>query len=659
MIGNYIQSCPIVSGGTGLLAPPTITITDSGSGAGAAAVAVMTGPLSTDTISYACAGRMALGRRRQPGGTSCPRQAGAAMSNWVGQLEGPTGKMVGFQIAATMPAGANIGYSPTAYPFSVYFTGKNKLKASDPWRPGFGSTALTLDANFYPSFWSANSWVQATFYGSNGSYTAAQSQGIWSVQYDDSFYTTGLGVPLLVSITTAGQGATLTPVANGPHTILPTATATFNSGTGKVTGFSISNAGSGLKAVLVTFSGGGGTFAAASATIVSGAVSTLNLLCGGQNYTSAPTVTLTPLVVSGTAVTAQWTLAFGAQNHGDFAYLYINIVSGSAVGAGGQFAQTVSNLWVFAPGNTTDRSKPLATDDNVVAALTNNGNGPGVMRFMDGLGGPFDANCIDVSDILNPNLYSWDAYFQWNSNYPTNPPNLATFSGTCTAGSATVTGIASTSALGVGSTIIGNGIPGIIYDFGDSNVNETKVTALTSTTITLSNEAQISGVQSLSVNPFPSGNIVFGFVRQYCTNPAQTGITWTPSGNLYSSENWANSGADSFGPYLTMTNGPQGLVDNGNYISQGPGTWGNGILELRSLIPHGIKTGAILGGFPNGASYTETGTTTSGSATVTGVTAAGTKATDWPTCHGIGHTSQRVCPLDQWHDHYVVGQRDC
>ena len=126
-IGNYIQSCPILSSATGMTAPPAISISDS-SGAGAVAVAVMSGPLSTDTITYSAPAGWLLATVGQETGFPAPAAVAASLGNWVGQLEGATGKIAGMQITPTMPAGANIGSSITPYPYNIYFTGKNKLE---------------------------------------------------------------------------------------------------------------------------------------------------------------------------------------------------------------------------------------------------------------------------------------------------------------------------------------------------------------------------------------------------------------------------------------------------------------------------------------------------------------------------------------------------
>jgi hypothetical protein len=70
-----------------------------------------------------------------------------------------------------------------------------------------------------------------------------------------------------------------------------TATAAFASG--KVTGFNITNSGTGYTAApTVTITGGGGTGARATAVLSNGMIASLHLVAAGSKYTSAPTVTI-------------------------------------------------------------------------------------------------------------------------------------------------------------------------------------------------------------------------------------------------------------------------------------------------------------------------------------------------------------------------------
>ena len=95
------------------------------------------------------------------------------------------------------------------------------------------------------------------------------------------------------------------------------------------------------------------------------------------------------------------------------------------------------------------------------------------------------------------------------------------------------------------------------------------------------------------------------------------------SPRIYSSENWANSGVDSFGPYLDITQGPLGANDNGYFLTFGSPAYNRGIVELVSTLPHGLKTGSIPASHII-RSHNFSGTTTNGSATVTGIAGGGT-----------------------------------
>ena len=79
---GVIGSIPVVSPGTGYTSQPTITITDGGSGSGAAAAALMTGPLSTDAVTYSAA----AGWLTTSGGT-VPAATNASLFNFNGQVE--------------------------------------------------------------------------------------------------------------------------------------------------------------------------------------------------------------------------------------------------------------------------------------------------------------------------------------------------------------------------------------------------------------------------------------------------------------------------------------------------------------------------------------------------------------------------------------------
>lgn len=78
-----------------------------------------------------------------------------------------------------------------------------------------------------------------------------------------------------------------------PAVILSTATATASITSGAVSSVTVVSGGSGYTAApAVTFSGGGGTGAAATAVVTDGVVTAINVTAGGTGYTTAPSVTV-------------------------------------------------------------------------------------------------------------------------------------------------------------------------------------------------------------------------------------------------------------------------------------------------------------------------------------------------------------------------------
>jgi hypothetical protein len=608
-IGNYIQSVPVTNGGNGFTSPPTFTISDSGSGAGAAVVPVMSGPLPTDVITYSATSGWLTTKVQSTTSLLVPASTNAPVTNWVGQLEGPTGRMLGFTAKpSTLLAGGGV-CAETPYEYNFCFMGKNKLKAASPWNAGYSCTSVTLDSDYYPTFWTPLGSIYSTFYCTQESpgYVGptAQYQGNWTLQYDDDYYAGNAATPAYVTI----YGGANISVVPGPYATLPVVGTVTVSG-GQITAIAVSHGGTGIQGAVVTITGTGSN-AIYVAPVSNGVVTGLTKISGGSGYTGTPTVTITPVAVSGSAVTVTYNIALASQNVGS----YMNLTMSMWSGADG--VCHVHNPWVFAPNNTISRANPYALDDNVVAMLTNNGFGPASMRYMPSMGGAADANVIDPADIMNPNVWAWQAPDSQNGRVAPGAPYSPTFSGTTTAGSAIITGIANTSSLSVGQSIVGSGIPGM--GFNPSIVPVTTITAInSSTSITMSANAMISGVQSLSVNPTSSGQIVFNYVRFYNTNPASATYTWS-SPHLYTSENWAISGTDSFGPYLTMTGGPHGANDNGAFLVSNNQYYG--VMELVSNIPHGLKTGQTLGAIGTQSFH---GNTTSASTTISGITGTAT-----------------------------------
>ena len=102
------------------------------------------------------------------------------------------------------------------------------------------------------------------------------------------------GVVTAITITSAGTGYTSVPTVSVASPIATaTAAATINSSLGTVTGLTVSSGGSGYLSVpTVMISGGGGSGATATATVMNDVVTAITITNPGSGYTSAPTVTV-------------------------------------------------------------------------------------------------------------------------------------------------------------------------------------------------------------------------------------------------------------------------------------------------------------------------------------------------------------------------------
>jgi len=101
--------------------------------------------------------------------------------------------------------------------------------------------------------------------------------------------------PLTVGVTNPGRGyaaapAPLVSFSGGGCTTLPTGVATVSAGV--VTDVLLVSGGSGYVSPTVTFTGGGGTGAAAIAAVSGGVITGIALTSGGSGYTSAPLITI-------------------------------------------------------------------------------------------------------------------------------------------------------------------------------------------------------------------------------------------------------------------------------------------------------------------------------------------------------------------------------
>ena len=103
------------------------------------------------------------------------------------------------------------------------------------------------------------------------------------------------GTVIGATITTPGSGYTSVPVATVPEPPYPGIRAELSvglSGTGTVVQINVLNPGSGYTSnATITFTGGGGTGAAATAIVDSGSITAIAVTNAGSGYTSPPTIT--------------------------------------------------------------------------------------------------------------------------------------------------------------------------------------------------------------------------------------------------------------------------------------------------------------------------------------------------------------------------------
>ena len=128
-----------------------------------------------------------------------------------------------------------------------------------------------------------------------------------------------------------------------------------------------------LEAPAVTFSGGAGSSAAATATISAGAVTAVAVTNVGSAYTSAPTVAIAiprRTILAANVTTATDTIAYTA--HGLGAGDVVKYFHGGGTAATGLTNNTT--YYVIASGLTVDAFKVSATDGGAAVDISGTGN---------------------------------------------------------------------------------------------------------------------------------------------------------------------------------------------------------------------------------------------------------------------------------------------
>ena len=130
------------------------------------------------------------------------------------------------------------------------------------------------------------------------------------------------------------------------------------------------------------------------------------------------TCTLNSSSRSGTTVTQLWDIENSeASTAGTFVFVEVQAIAPS------DGLWHISDLAIFAPGDSIDRT-PFAIDDNWIAAMSGaDGTGPGSIRFMANFGGQSGFNnVVDVSDIPSSSLSSFEVPYV--VTIPTATPNV-------------------------------------------------------------------------------------------------------------------------------------------------------------------------------------------------------------------------------------------
>lgn len=638
-VSNYVASVPVTSPGSGYTSPPSITIS-GGSGTGATVMPIMTGVSNTDVITYSAPANWFATALGSPVGAS-----NTAVTNWTGQLEGPTDGMTGFQAAATMPLGASVGEQP-AVNFSSNFTAKNRRLQGKVWT-AVGTGILSTGLNGFPISWTNPSatYVQQNCYGPNAgnsidSMTMPNQAGQWTVQYDDPAVNTASASAVWLSAFFSNN-VTVAPVSLSGDGLATAGTVTLAGNA--VTAIAVASGGTGYQGAGVSITGGGGSGASAIATVSGGAVTGITVINGGSGYTSTPIITIYGTKVSGTAVTAVFDFEYVASP----ATWTIGVLQNVANAAG---SWTITNPWVVAPiastdlAATVDRSNPLAVDDSILAVLKAGGKTPAVLRFMDvtaGFGGI--ANYIDDWDLtLGPQVgdASWngqvtcgvkfaaarfiqtnpakgsiasggDGTYNWTPStkvYGNQPWAVggmdagSTITGNLTSGSAVVTNISSTAGIIAGAVITGVGIPTGTYVAMLGTLIQGNITSSSAVVTGIASTAGLAGGMSVWGAFVPNGTTILSvdsatqITLSANATATTTEVLQVGTGSLVTLS--ANATATATGETLTITNPPYASLstsDNGKFVYSNIGgaqQWS--VLELRSTLPHGFKTGQYI-----------------------------------------------------------------
>jgi FtsP/CotA-like multicopper oxidase with cupredoxin domain len=266
-VAGAVQSVAVTVGGNGngYASAPTVSFS-GGTGAGATATAIMTpsvGSIAVDSpgTGYTSPPLVTINDSSGTGATAI-----AAIS----------GRVSGVSVA-TGAGGA--GY--TSVPAVSFMGGGGGTNAAATALAGVGAIVVTGGAG--------NGAPVVGFTGGGGTGAAATAiSGVSSILVTNGG-TTGYKSPVVAFTLGGGTGATATAI-------------------GGVTAITLGAGGSGYLTPVVDITGGGGTGAAATATVSGGVITGFAITNPGTGYTSAPSVTITDSTGPGTSATATATL---------------------------------------------------------------------------------------------------------------------------------------------------------------------------------------------------------------------------------------------------------------------------------------------------------------------------------------------------------------
>ena len=348
----------VLAGGTGYTSAPTVTIMDSngGTGSGATATATISGGKVTGvTVSNAGSGYSNPVVTFAGGGGM-----GASATAWLA-FSSTTSNTVAI---------SNGGYGYTITPTVQVLdsnggTGTN-VTATATMNSSGVVTAITLAGSSSAfSSYKAPVLVISPPSGINATAGIIGKIGGFSVLSGGSGYNSAPAVAITDSNGGTGSGAT--------------ATATFSGG--KVTGITVTNAGSGYKNPVVSLTGGGGTGASSTAWLAFSSTTSNSVAIsnGGAGYTTAPTVqVLDSNSGTGTGVTGTATINSSG------------VVT--AITLAGSFSSYTAPVLVIAAPPTSNPATATATVDSTVSGLTVTAGGSGytaapTVTIVDGNGG--------------------------------------------------------------------------------------------------------------------------------------------------------------------------------------------------------------------------------------------------------------------------------